>query len=104
MPDLRHSWKSLGLPEDRSQLRNTIMIDPIRLPPKANSVSTTSRYYGTRLSTVVLISRTGQATFIERDMWHLGDLGQPVPPNAHAQRQFRFSIQLGVTPANSGLC
>lgn len=28
-------------------------------------------YYGTRLSTVVLIRRDGNATFIERDIWAL---------------------------------
>lgn len=39
-------------------------------PPLALGCDSTT-YYGTRLSTVILIRRDGNATFIERDIWAL---------------------------------
>jgi uncharacterized protein with NRDE domain len=69
------------------------LIDPIRLGSKSSSASTGPEYYGTRLSTVILISRTGHATFIERDMWILNNLNEPVTADAREQRQFDFDLQ-----------
>jgi uncharacterized protein with NRDE domain len=93
----RSSWKSSEPPETRAQLRNTIMIDPLALAPKPHAASTEPRYYGTRLSTVVLVSReTNRVTFIERDIWGLGGDGKPVMGEVHQQREFRFDAQLGV--------
>jgi uncharacterized protein with NRDE domain len=78
-------------------LRNTIMIDPLALAPKPHAASTEPRYYGTRLSTVILVSReTKRVTFIERDIWGIGGDGKPVMGEIHQQREIRFDAQLGV--------
>lgn len=52
-------------------------------------------YYATRLSTVLLVRRTGEVLFIERDMWLLGTDGNPELAswdNCH-ERRFRFQLQ-----------
>ena len=67
-------WKSPNAPVVRGDLRNTIRIDPLEVP--VNSEETW--IYGTRLSTVILVRRDGQAVFVERDIWKLGSDGKPV--------------------------
>ncbi|KAG9315994.1 NRDE protein-domain-containing protein [Chiua virens] len=79
-------WRSSQPPRDRFELKNTIEVDPLRI---AND------YYGTRLSTVVLVTRTGEVVFSERDMWMLGEQEQrPILADPSSQRVFRFQLEL----------
>ena len=53
-------------------------------------------YYGTRLSTVLLVRRDGSAAFVERDVWTL-DAATGAPARATPagrDRVFRFQIAL----------
>jgi len=68
------------------------------LPPAQimTHVSANSQHlYGTRLSTVLLIRSDGSVLFIERDIWHLGQDGNPerVEHNTK-QRVFEFELDL----------
>lgn len=49
--------------------------------------------YGTRLSTVVLVERDGNAVFIERDIWTWNDeIKQPVLADTSSQRVYRYKL------------
>jgi uncharacterized protein with NRDE domain len=50
-------------------------------------------FYGTRLSTVLLVRRDGTVLFIERDIWKLVD-GKAVKPEPPTERRFRFNINV----------
>ena len=65
-------WKNHVAPTVRSELRNTILIDPMRDPVTFEE----TWVYGTRLSTVILVRRDGSVLFIERDIWKLDSEGQ----------------------------
>jgi len=79
------SWRSSRLPRDRSELRDTIQVDPVSIVP--NDI------YATRLSTVVLVKRSGEVMFIERDRWTLGEEGLPILADPSSQRIFRFKLE-----------
>jgi uncharacterized protein with NRDE domain len=53
-------------------------------------LTTGNNMYGTRLSTVLLVKKSGEALFIERDIWQLVD-GKPVMAD-RSQRTFRFRV------------
>jgi uncharacterized protein with NRDE domain len=70
------------------------MIDPIPLPPKPGAAAKVPEYYGTRLATIILVSRrTGLATFVERDVWTLGTDGRPVMSEIPIERRFKFLLE-----------
>lgn len=69
---LMNRWKNHVAPTVRSELRNTILIDPMRDPVTSEE----TWVYGTRLSTVILVRRDGSVLFIERDIWKLDSEGQ----------------------------
>lgn len=50
-------------------------------------------FYGTRLSTVLLVRRDGSVLFIERDIWTLDSEGNVMRGEASRDRVFRFRIQ-----------
>ncbi|KAG8925611.1 hypothetical protein FRC02_009541 [Tulasnella sp. 418] len=85
-------------PTSRYDLRKTIRVPPIKIEShNASGLGATSgpRYYGTRLSTVILITRKGEVLFVERDIWKLDvDGGQPVMGSHSDDRRFRFSLAL----------
>jgi uncharacterized protein with NRDE domain len=65
------------------------MIDPLQL----QKTSQEDRYYGTRLATVVLVSRHSRTmTFVERDVWSLNRSGVPVMGKKEFQRRFEFPL------------
>ncbi|KAF9240260.1 NRDE protein-domain-containing protein [Melanogaster broomeanus] len=68
------SWRSSRSPRDRSELRDTIQVDPVSIVP--NDI------YATRLSTVVL-----------RDRWTLAEEGLPILADPSSQRIFRFKLE-----------
>ncbi|KAI9058562.1 DUF833-domain-containing protein [Trametes sanguinea] len=87
------TWKSEHAPVDRSELRNTILVDPLLIQTKESSDEPCPNYYGTRLSTVILIRRDGTALFIERDVWTLDDKGCVARGDPGRDRIFRFQIE-----------
>jgi uncharacterized protein with NRDE domain len=54
-------------------------------------------YFATRLSTVLLVRRTGEVLFIERDVWLSGTDAKPelverIPGDTSHERRFRFPV------------
>jgi len=92
------TWKC-SIPPDRSQLRNTIEVEPIVVSSEPSPDRTRPKYYGTRLSTVLLVARDGSVLFVERDIWTLDPEGRPVRADTTKQRVFRFHIK-GPTSAD----
>ncbi|KIJ64585.1 hypothetical protein HYDPIDRAFT_111952 [Hydnomerulius pinastri MD-312] len=78
------TWKSPQLPRDRSELRNTVQVEPI-------TITATNDIYATRLSTIVIVKRDGVVLFVERDRWKLTE-GRPVLADPSSQREFRFKL------------
>ncbi|KAH0826145.1 NRDE protein-domain-containing protein [Lanmaoa asiatica] len=78
------TWRSSQPPRDRSELKNTIQVEPMNI---ANDV------YGTRVSTAVLVKRSGEVLFTERDLWKLSAQGRPILADPTSQRVFRFKIE-----------
>ncbi|KAI8978722.1 DUF833-domain-containing protein [Trametes punicea] len=87
------TWKSGHAPSDRSELRNTILVDPLLIGARESPDEASPNYYGTRLSTVILIRRNGSALFIERDIWTLDDKGRVAKGDPGRDRVFRFQIE-----------
>ncbi|KAI0770070.1 NRDE protein-domain-containing protein [Fomes fomentarius] len=94
------TWKTEHAPIDRSELRNTIEVEPIHIPPgefpaaNREHAPPSNVFYGTRLSTVILIRRDGNVTFIERDIWSVDEAtGGVVKSDLGHDRVFRFQIQ-----------
>jgi uncharacterized protein with NRDE domain len=79
------TWKCSQPPSARSELRNTIQVEPF-------IIQGSREFYGTRLSTVILVKRTGEVLFIERDRWKLVD-AKPVLSDYSSQREFRFGLE-----------
>lgn len=85
-----HRWKSSEPPRARAELRNTIQIEPLLVPlPKAAD----GPFYGTRLSTVILVRRDGSVVFRERDIWSL-DAEDKIHKAEREDRVFRFKLDL----------
>jgi len=84
------SWRSPQPISSRTELRNTVHVAPF--PITHETLPTPgANLYGTRLSTVLLIKKSGEALFIERDIWRLVD-GKPVRADPRTQREFRFRV------------
>lgn len=93
-------------PTTREDFRRNIMIDAVRVAPvkaphyvqeDTKEVDAEHTYYATRLSTVVLVRRTGEVLFIERDEWIYGEECLPKLASAKAgddrhERRFHFKI------------
>lgn len=75
------------------------------------------KYFGTRLSTVLLVRRTGEVLFIERDMWLSGtdakaELAEHVSGDDCHERRFRFQVErkcgcehsISINPGSSASC
>ncbi|KAK7681627.1 hypothetical protein QCA50_015361 [Cerrena zonata] len=85
------TWKSDSPPRERGELRNTIHIEPLTIG--VQSPDTPPDYYGTRLSTVILVGRDGRTLFIERDIWTLDAENKLTRGDAKHQRAFRFHLR-----------
>jgi uncharacterized protein with NRDE domain len=59
----------------------------------SDAPSGAARWYGTRISTVILIKDSGEVVFVERDIAVLDEQGQPVPGTLAAQRRECFQAQ-----------
>jgi len=88
-------WKSPEPVTERAHLRKTIQVQPF--PINLEGLIDVGPY-GTRLSTVLLIRKNGEAVFIERDIWQLVD-DEVVKANPASQRTFNFRVEPVVSPA-----
>lgn len=86
------TWKSVEPVKERSQLRNTIHVEPLQVPLGGGATD----FYATRLSTIILIRRDGQVLFIERDGWGLDREGKATKRDPPSERVHRFQLQLPV--------
>ncbi|KAG2009605.1 hypothetical protein CC2G_012517 [Coprinopsis cinerea AmutBmut pab1-1] len=77
----------------RTGLRNTVQVEPIPIVLEG-SQSAVPTAYGTRLSTVLLIRRNGDAHFIERDIWKRDNDGNIARTDPPTQREFKFKLDL----------
>jgi len=96
-------------PQTRQELRTSIMIPPVlipnsnyTIPPSGTEtalkepVTQVSGYwYGTRLSTVLLVKKTGEVTFVERDIWVLDPTTQqPIRCGTDTDRITRLQLDV----------
>lgn len=58
----------------------------------ANAVADGPEYYGTRLSTVLLVRKDGRVVFVERDIWQLDSDGRVARGDPRHDRSFRFQL------------
>ena len=107
-------------PKTRQEFQETIMIDPVNLTVMKHGLSfaktchraadnvshahdrgtgitegeATPSHYATRLSTVLLIRRTGEVLFVERHLWLLGTDAKPelAKQDEYHERNFRFQV------------
>jgi uncharacterized protein with NRDE domain len=69
-----------------------VHVAPVAVPPKDGKGED---LYATRLSTVLLIRRSGEALFVERDIWKLGSDGKAELADPSSQREFRVQVPVG---------
>lgn len=100
------AWQPTDSPSNRVQLRTSIQIPPLAmtasLQPEAKPHvdAQPHHYYGTRLSTVLLVGHDGRTTFVERDIWLLeddsssdaGNTDKVVHGDPRAQRKYSFYL------------
>ena len=53
-----------------------------------------SGWYGTRLSTIILVRKDGSVVFRERDIWTLDAAGEPVRGDTSNDRILEFKLAL----------
>lgn len=87
--------RSVAPVRQRSELRNTVQVKPLSInlttpgDASADSAAAQTSWYGTRVSTVVLVGRDGRVLFVERDIWKLQD-GVPIEGDPREDRVHRF--------------
>ncbi|KAF8887161.1 NRDE protein-domain-containing protein [Infundibulicybe gibba] len=86
------AWQSPEPISERPQLRKTVHVAPIPIIVEG-SPNMTNNFYGTRLSTILLIRPDGQVLFVERDIWKMQD-GKPVKADPSSERTFRFQLNV----------
>ncbi|KAI5980911.1 NRDE protein-domain-containing protein [Pisolithus albus] len=87
------TWMPPTPPTSRAELCNTIQVDPILLRVSGSSnigagAATTS------LPPVILVKRTGEVVFVERDRWAQGEERKPVLASTSSQRVYRFKLDV----------
>ncbi|KAI6151439.1 NRDE protein-domain-containing protein [Pisolithus thermaeus] len=100
------TWTPPTPPTSRAELCNTIQVDPILMPTSENTLDRNGneptqppqRYYATRVATVILVKRTGEVVFIERDRWiKQREERKPVLASTSSlatQRVYRFRLDM----------
>ncbi|KAF8510511.1 DUF833-domain-containing protein [Hysterangium stoloniferum] len=83
----------------RQDFQHNIMIEAVDLGRLQYDPSTPN-YFATRLATVLLVRRNGEALFIERDVWVTREdssmeLVEPTAGDEKHERRFRFQLELG---------
>jgi len=85
-------WHPERIITNREDVQATIQVIPVPVLPDGSAGSHRATYYGTRLSTVLLVRKDGEVLFIERDMWELGEDGSPFKRDLPSERRFQFTI------------
>ncbi|THH05663.1 hypothetical protein EW145_g4635 [Phellinidium pouzarii] len=87
-------WKPSTPPGNRSQLRTSIEIPPLRMSSSlsADASADGPEFYGTRLSTILLVRRDGRVIFMERDAWKLDKGGNAVRGDPKDTRIFHLQL------------
>lgn len=88
------AWRCDEPITSREHLRNTVQVDPIPIVLEGFQMSVPATAYGTRLTSVLLIRRNGDAHFIERDIWKRDNDGSIVKADPPTQREFSFKLDL----------
>ncbi|EGN93983.1 hypothetical protein SERLA73DRAFT_126376 [Serpula lacrymans var. lacrymans S7.3] len=86
------TWTSPEAPRQRSELRNTIQVNPLPIVSNPTASIGHRDLYGTRLSTVILVKRDGQVLFVERDRWKQDAEKKVTLSDPQSQRVFRFDL------------
>ena len=63
-------------------------------PTKVSVGAGLNGWYGTRLSTIILIRKDGSVVFRERDIWTLNATGEPVRGDDSNDRVLEFKLAL----------
>ncbi|KAF8626003.1 hypothetical protein AX17_006726 [Amanita inopinata Kibby_2008] len=88
------AWRYPEPVTERAHLRNTVHVAPVPISLVANPATSAAAWYGTRLSTVLLIRRDGELHFVERDIWQLVDgKVSMAPPSSSRVFHFKLDIQ-----------
>jgi uncharacterized protein with NRDE domain len=87
---LTTSWRPEAPAHPEPQ--DTIYVESIVVEPKDAQDNGIPEWYGTRLSTILLVRRDGRVLFIERDIWKLDEDANVLKADPQSQRVFRFSI------------
>ena len=76
-------------------MRRSTLLKPMRLsaPGRVAREGESGRWYGTRVSTVVLIRDDGECLFVERDVAVLDKDREP--QHGTEERRFRFTSETG---------
>jgi len=77
-------------PQTRDELRGALRVDPLHV----NVGAGIQGWYGTRLSSVILIRHDGSVIFRERDIWSLNAAGEPVLGDPKQDRKLTFWLYL----------
>jgi len=91
------TWQSAEPPRERSQLRDTIFVDPLPIPVGCGP----SDLYGTRLSTILLVRRDGKVLFVERDIWQMDEEGKVAMAGTESSSDRQYRFQLPISSASS---
>ncbi|GME73622.1 unnamed protein product [[Candida] boidinii] len=76
-----NNWEHLSYEEAFLQMKQTIFVPPVR------TNSEFSKYYGTRTQTVILVDKSGELTYIEKNLHSTDDLSELPKIN-----KFKFKI------------
>lgn len=95
----------------REELRRTICVSPLEIhlngaqPPSSVPALVKDKAYGTRTASVLLVRRSGEALFVERDVWRLtsegvklyvgGAVGGTGAGDEDGERLFRLQVGVG---------
>jgi len=77
----------------REDLLHTVQVLPVPIILDGPAGNPIPIYYGTRLSTVLLVRKDGEVLFVERDLWKCGASGGPYKADPPTERRFRFTIE-----------
>jgi len=77
-------------PKSKNELRGAMRVNPLPI----HFGDAFHGWYGTRLSTVILIRHNGSVVFRERDIWGLNTAGEPILGDPKNDRSVTFWLHL----------
>ncbi len=88
--EVRYRRQSVPL-KSLADAKRCTCLQPIRIgknPEQPLKAESKGRWYGTRVSTVILVKENGEVTFVERDIGELDEEGEA--RRGDGERVFRF--------------